>query len=52
MTGLSTYTAILTYPEFAAVPAALLTAGFSEEECRKLLGGNAARVVDASLAAR
>jgi membrane dipeptidase len=52
MTGMSTYTAILTYPEFAAVPAALLTAGFSEEDCRKLLGGNAARVVDASLAAR
>jgi microsomal dipeptidase-like Zn-dependent dipeptidase len=27
MTGMSTFTAILTYPEFAAVPAALLTAG-------------------------
>ena len=52
MTGMSTFTAILTYPEFAAVPAALLTAGFSEEDCRKLLGANAARVVDASLAAR
>jgi membrane dipeptidase len=49
MTGMSTFTAILTYSEFAAVPAALLAAGFTDEDCRKLLGGNARRVVEAAL---
>ena len=49
MTGMSTFTAILTYPEFAAVPAALLAGGFTEEDCRKLLGGNAQRVVESVL---
>ena len=49
MTGMSTFTAILTYPEFAAVPAALLAGGFTEEDCRKLLGGNALRVVESAL---
>ncbi|MGH7320146.1 MAG: dipeptidase [Candidatus Rokuibacteriota bacterium] len=51
MTGLATSTAILTYAEFAAVPAALLAGGFSEGEARKLLGDNALRVVEAALAA-
>jgi membrane dipeptidase len=50
MTGLSTFTAIMTYQEFAPVPAALLAAGFSEEDCRKLLGGNVERVVGGVLA--
>jgi membrane dipeptidase len=49
MTGLATFTAILSYAEFAAVPAALLAAGFTEEDCRKLLGGNARRVVESAL---
>ena len=49
MTGMSTFTAIPTYPEFAAVPAALLAGGFTEEDCRKLLGGNALRVVESAL---
>jgi membrane dipeptidase len=49
MTGMSTFTAILTYPEFAAVPAALLAGGFTEEDCRKLLGGNALRLVESAL---
>ena len=49
MTGMSTFTAILTYPEFAAVPAALLAGGFTEAECRQLLGGNVARVVESVL---
>ncbi len=50
MTGMSSFTAILTYEEFAPVPAALLASGFSEEDCRKLLGGNALRLVESVLA--
>lgn len=44
MTGLP-YTAIASYRDFGAVPAALLAAGFSESDTRKLVGGNAVRVV-------
>jgi membrane dipeptidase len=51
MTGMATFTAILTYSEFAAVPAALLAAGFTEDEAKKLLGGNALRVVETGLLA-
>jgi membrane dipeptidase len=50
MAGLSTFTSIPTYREFAAVPAALLARGFSEEELRKLLGGNVQRVFEAAAA--
>jgi membrane dipeptidase len=51
MTGMATYTSVLTYTEFAAVPAALLASGFSEGETRKLLGENVLRVVEQSLGA-
>ena len=50
MTGMANFTAVLTYEEFAAVPAALLAGGFSEADCRQLLGGNALRVVESVLA--
>jgi membrane dipeptidase len=49
MTGLSTFTAILSYEEFSAVPAALLASGFSEDDCRRLLGGNVLRLVESVL---
>jgi len=49
MAGLSTFTSIPTYREFAPVPAALLTAGFSDADARKVLGGNVARVLRAAL---
>jgi membrane dipeptidase len=49
MTGMATSTAILTYSEFAAVPAALLANGFTEGEAKKLLGANLLRVMDQSL---
>ncbi len=49
MTGLDKYTAIPTYADFAAVPAALLASGVSETDARKLLGGNVARVMEQSL---
>jgi membrane dipeptidase len=51
MTGMANQTAVLTYTEFAAVPAALLAAGFSEAEARKILGANVLRVMTASLPA-
>lgn len=47
MAGLGTRTSIPTYREFAPIPAALLTRGFSEGDVRKLLGGNLMRVFDA-----
>lgn len=50
MAGLSTFTSIPTYREFAAVPGALLARGFSEAELRKLLGGNVQRVFEAAAA--
>jgi microsomal dipeptidase-like Zn-dependent dipeptidase len=48
---MSTFTSILTYKEFAPVPAALLASGFTEEQTRKLLGGNVIRVIDTALRA-
>ena len=51
MTGMAMSTAILTYTEFAAVPAALLANGFTETEVRKILGANVLRVIEQSLAA-
>jgi membrane dipeptidase len=47
MAGLAGATSILTYREFAPVPAALLATGFGEAEIRKVLGGNVARVFEA-----
>jgi membrane dipeptidase len=46
MAGLAGATSILTYRAFAAVPAALLAAGFAEDDVRKVLGGNVARVFE------
>lgn len=51
MTGMANQTAVLTYTEFAAVPAALLAAGFAEDEARRILGANVLRVMQASLPA-
>jgi membrane dipeptidase len=51
MAGLATFTSIPTYREFAPVPAALLARGFSEGDVRRVLGGNAARVLAAALPA-
>ncbi len=50
MAGMSTFTSIPTYREFAPVPAALLAHGFSEAELPKVLGGNFLRVFEASTA--
>jgi membrane dipeptidase len=50
MAGLAGATSILTYREFAPVPAALLAAGFAEDEIRKVLGGNVARVFEQATA--
>jgi membrane dipeptidase len=44
MAGLATFTWMLTYKEFAPVPAALLAAGFPQDDVAKVLGGNVARV--------
>jgi membrane dipeptidase len=52
MDGMSIYTAMPTYKEFAPLPAALLAYGFSESDTRKVLGGNLMRVFDESTAAR
>src|SRR2546428_495040 len=52
MDGMSVYTAIPTYKEFAPLPAALIAKGFSESDARKLLGGILVRVIDAATAAR
>jgi membrane dipeptidase len=51
MSGLRSFTAIPTYREIVALPAALLASGFSEAETRQLLGGSAMRVVGQSLTA-
>ena len=48
MTGLSTFTSVPTYREFAAVPAALLARGYAEADLRRLLGGNLMRVFEAA----
>jgi membrane dipeptidase len=50
MDGLSTFTVIPTYLEFAPVPAALLARGYSEADLRQLLGGNVVRVFQAARA--
>lgn len=52
MDGMSVYTAIPTYKEFAPLPAALLARGLAESDARKLLGGNLMRVFEAATAAR
>jgi membrane dipeptidase len=46
MTGMSTFTSVPTYREFAAVPAALLARGYTEGDLRGLLGGNLMRVLE------
>jgi microsomal dipeptidase-like Zn-dependent dipeptidase len=46
MTGMSTFTSVPTYREFAAVPAALLARGYAEGDLRRLLGGNLMRVFE------
>jgi membrane dipeptidase len=51
MAGLAGATSILTYREFAPVPAALLAAGFADDDVRKVLGGNVARVFEIATAA-
>ena len=50
MAGLAGATSILTHREFAPVPAALLAAGFAEDEIRRILGGNVARVFEIATA--
>ena len=52
MDGMSVYTVMPTYKEFAPLPAALLARGFSESDTRKVLGGNLMRVFEAATAAR
>ena len=51
MAGLAAATSILTYREFTPVPAALLAAGFGEDDIRKILGGNVARVFEVATSA-
>ncbi len=48
MTGMSIFTSVPTYREFAAVPAALLARGYAEGDLRRLLGGNVMRVFEAA----
>ncbi|HYM31971.1 MAG TPA: membrane dipeptidase [Candidatus Cybelea sp.] len=50
MLGLTTASAFDTYRSLPALAAALLQIGFNAEEIAKLLGGNYARVFDASMA--
>jgi membrane dipeptidase len=50
MAGLSIYTSMPTYREFAPLPAALLAAGLPDADVRKILGGNVARVFEAATA--
>jgi len=52
MTGMADSTSIPSYLDFKPVPAALLARGFSEDDLRKLLGGNVLRVMEAVAAAR
>jgi membrane dipeptidase len=52
MDGMSTFTVIPTYREFAPLSAALLSKGFSEVELHKLLGGNLMRVFEEVTSAR
>jgi membrane dipeptidase len=48
MMGMSVFTSVPTYREFAAVPAALLARGYAEDDLRRLLGGNVMRVFEAA----
>ena len=48
MAGLSTFTSMPTYREFAPLPAALLAAGLADADLRKMLGANVARVFEAA----
>ena len=48
MTGMSVFTSVPTYRDFAAVPAALLARGYAEDDLRRLLGGNVMRVFEAA----
>lgn len=45
MAGLTTFTSMPTYREFAPLPAAFLAHGFTEPDVRKVLGGNFARLL-------
>ncbi|HUF90849.1 MAG TPA: membrane dipeptidase [Candidatus Limnocylindria bacterium] len=48
MTGLSTFTSVPTYREFAAVPAALLARGYADGDVRRVLGANFMRLFEAA----
>jgi membrane dipeptidase len=50
MAGLSTFTVLPTYRGFPELPAALLARGYPEADVRKILGGNLARVFEATAA--
>jgi membrane dipeptidase len=52
MDGLSRFTVMPTYRDFAPLPAALLARGYGEAELARLLGGNLMRVFEAATAAR
>jgi microsomal dipeptidase-like Zn-dependent dipeptidase len=52
MDGLSRFTLMPTYREFAPLPAALLARGYGEAALGKLLGGNVMRVFEAATAGR
>jgi membrane dipeptidase len=52
MDGLSRFTVIPTYRQFAPLPAALLARGYGETDLVKLLGGNFMRVFEAATAVR
>jgi len=46
MMGMSVYTSIPSYRQFAPVPAALLARGYAESDLRALLAGNRVRVLE------
>ncbi|MGH7312352.1 MAG: membrane dipeptidase, partial [Candidatus Rokuibacteriota bacterium] len=52
MAGLSRFTVIPTYRDFAPLPAALLARGYGETDLGKLLGGNLMRVFEAATAGK
>jgi membrane dipeptidase len=52
MAGLSRFTVIPTYRDFAPLPAALLARGYGESELTRLLGGNVMRVFEAATAGK
>jgi len=49
MAGMATFTSMATYREFAPLPAALLASGLPDDDVRKILGANVARVLQAAL---